>query len=68
MRVRVTSATRQLFGRLPCLGGNLALAGVIDRLAQHPGRLLRGVEAHGIFRRDEIEPPLGLALELLRFA
>ena len=43
---------------------DLSLTGVVDRLAQDPRRLLRGVEAHRVLGVDEVEPPLRLALEL----
>ena len=39
-------------------GFGLGLAGEIDRFAEEAGEFLRGVEAHGILGRDEVEPPL----------
>jgi len=44
-------------------GGGLALAGVVDRLAQDPRGLLRGVEAHRVLGGHEVEPPLRLAVQ-----
>ena len=41
----------------------LALPRIVDRLGQHPRRFLRRVKAHRVLRRDEVQPPLGLALE-----
>ena len=43
---------------------HLALAGVVNGFAKGAGRLLRRVEASGVFRGDEIEPPLRLTLEV----
>src|SRR5262245_30894922 len=42
---------------------DLALPGVIDRLAENASRLLRGMEAHGVLRVDEIDPPLRLPVQ-----
>jgi hypothetical protein len=44
----------------------LALSGEIDGLAENPRCLLRRVEAGGVFRLDEIQVELRLALETLR--
>src|SRR5262245_46518481 len=44
----------------------LALARVVDRLGQDSRRLLRGMETKGVFRGDEVKPPLRLALQITR--
>ena len=50
-------------GRGQC--GDLALAGVVDRLAEHARGLLRRVEPHAVLGGDEVEPPLRSALQVL---
>src|SRR5215472_10186735 len=51
-------------GRRKALGRQLGLAAVVDGLAEEAGGFLGGVEAHGVFGGDEVEAPLGLAVEL----
>src|SRR6186997_927161 len=48
------------------VGRELALARQVDRLAQDSRQLLGRVEPHGVFCGDEVESPLGLAMERLR--
>lgn len=43
-------------------GGYLPLPRIVGRFAEDPGSLLRCVEAHRVFRRDEVQPPLRLTL------
>jgi hypothetical protein len=45
---------------------NLTLPGEIHRLTEYPGRLLRRVKAGGVFRLDEVEIELRVALKILR--
>src|SRR5713101_811945 len=42
----------------------MALAAVVDALAEDAGGLLRSMEAHRVLGVDEVQAPLGLALEL----
>src|SRR5262245_59270300 len=45
-------------------GQDLSLAGIVDRLGEDARGLGGGVESHRVLGRDEIEAPLGLALQL----
>jgi hypothetical protein len=45
--------------------GELPLAREVERLTEDPRGLLRRVESHRVLGRDEIEPPLRLALQRL---
>ena len=44
-------------------GEDLGLAGVVDGFAEDAGGFLGGVKAHGVFGGDEVEAPLGFAME-----
>ena len=66
------SAGGDLLRPLGPLRFQLALTPEVDGLAEDAGHLLRGMKAHGVFRRHEVEPPTSgpspprASLELVR--
>ena len=48
------------------MGRQFSLAGEVDGFGENFGGFLGSVEAHGVFGRDEIEPPLCLSLKFER--
>jgi hypothetical protein len=61
VRIQSLPRRRRYRGQCPC--GDLSLPGVIDRLGEDPRRFLGRVESHGVFRGDEIQPPLSLPVQ-----
>src|SRR6185436_5330830 len=61
-----SGSTLSGLGGLPARCRQLALARVVQRFAEHHRRLLRRMEAHRVLGGDEVQAPLGLALQLER--
>src|SRR5579864_1632210 len=59
---RFSNVGRVMAGLRPAVECELTQAAQVDGLAQNALRLLRSVEAHGVFRHDEVDHELSAPL------